>query len=281
MKPYRWAVTPKLGDPTWGWAWKGLVGGWLFWEGGAVRGITYDVSPGHMSPIDSQAGSPSFVPTRLGMALETNGSTQVLWAFDSPRLRAPSTAITVVVAFERNGTSEVWGTLLTKRYSLGADPYNSYSLNQEGAIGNSLLFSLSTGTPGSQVLTSAVTGLPQDVPLVAVGVWPKEGTATTMEIRVYRLDTGALVGTGTNTFSGPIGYSAPGLFLGASFGNNQNAYGARYLMASVYDVALQQRQIEHLARDPFGPFRMMDEAGVVYATAAPPAEPEIVRAFWW
>lgn len=274
VKPYRWAVTPNLVDPTWGWAWRGLIGGWLFWEGGTAKGITYDISPGHISPIDSQAGSPSFAPTRLGMALETNGATQVIWASDSPRLRAPGTAITVVVAFQRNGTSESWGTLLTKRYDQSADPYNSYSLSQNGATGNSLLFTLSTGSPGSQVLTSAVASLPQDVPLLAVGVWPKEGTATTMEIRVYRLDTGALVGTGTNTFSGPIGYSTPGLYLGASYSSNQNAYGARHLMAAVYDVALRQRQIELLARDPFGPFRMVDEAGIIYAAGA--AAPQTV-----
>lgn len=71
-KPQLWAVRKGLVAPEWQWAWRGLVGHWVMWEGG---GAPRDVSGNaNHSSLPGGTNDPAWVLSERGRTLDFDGS---------------------------------------------------------------------------------------------------------------------------------------------------------------------------------------------------------------
>lgn len=146
----------------------------------------------------------------------------------SNALIAPASAISVEAWVKPNDVA-TWHQVVTKRYSEGSDPYNSYILctNNTGNT-NKWVFAISNGTGGSQV--SAV-----DTDVLMPNVWTHLlGTYDGSSVKLYV--NGVLKSTVSKT--GSIGYSALTLRIGTS-----NTYSGQYFNGFIDEVSIYKRAL--------------------------------------
>ena len=146
----------------------------------------------------------------------------------SNSLLTPASAITVEAWVKPNDVA-TWHQVVTKRYSEGSDPYNSYILATNGAgNANKWSFSVSNGTGGSQV--SAV-----DTDVLVPNVWTHlVGNYDGTNVKLY---VNGLLKTVVSK-TGAIGYSSLPLRIGTS-----NTSTGQYFKGSIDEVTIYKRAL--------------------------------------
>ena len=132
-------------------------------------------------------------------------------------------------------SSAGWATVLTKRYSPGTDPYNSYALSTYN--NDKWEFDLSNGTTGSQKTAKAHTSTPYNAGWIFLSA-----TYDSTQAKLYVngvLDT-------TISFTGSIGYSTNDLVIGYTTSGVNDYYKGRIDEIRVYNRDLSQAEILQL-----------------------------------
>jgi hypothetical protein len=150
----------------------------------------------------------------------------------SPSLHPKNTLTITAWVQPESKPSAGWATILTKRYSPGADPYNSYSLStyNNGKWG----FDISNGTTGSQKTAKAKTTTPFD------GGWIFLcASYDSTQAKLYvngTLDTAI-------SFTGNIGYSNNDLVIGYTTSGPNDYYKGKIDEIKIYNRALSSTEI--------------------------------------
>ena len=245
IKPPRWALTPALVDPKWGWFWNSDLRFVIpFWEGGGVPFNLIDHIGGSIA-----TGSPTWGASSRGIISEINGTDSWLFAHkDSHNLIGDITLIwagivdvgsqfhafidkhddpgSTVNPFSLKSTNDATPKLrFTRAGPLGAITHNSQATI---TLGKYQVFGFTQG-PEMEVLPTFYIDGANVGSVFVTGDPTGTATATTEPLRLGRR------GNGGTQLDGKIG-----LVIGA---------------------ATQWTDAQHarFAADPFGPFTMMDE----------------------
>lgn len=262
IKPFRWAVSPGLIDPNWRWAWRGLIRAWLFWEGG---GAPADWSPYRAGRVAQSGGS--WTAGGLGMGFYFDGTNDYLNA-GSFNQHAATNELSVVMLFRATQTDSMVLMRYNAMTAAGGDYQAAYV-----DTNNPPNIRVKVGSAGYAWAPYAL-GDTVHIVSTAQGGGP---------VKIYKngfLEDSATASESFASVSEPwlIGVDADA----TNAGSLGNWFRGDIYQILIYNRILSAQEVWLLSRDPFGPFRMVDEAGVVYATGgAPPAAPGVARAFWW
>lgn len=170
-----------------------------------------------------------------GTAYAFNGTSSRIDVPDNPLLR-PAHRMTIAIWFQPNiKTLTGWGTLLTKRYALTADPYNSYALTT--FANGKWNFILSKGTAGT------AKSLPTRKTTPYNGNWIfMVCVFDSLNMKTY---INGVLDTSTS-FVGPIGYSGLGLTIGYTTSGTNDYYQGRIDDLKIFNRDLNQEEINRL-----------------------------------
>jgi hypothetical protein len=258
IKPPMWALQPALVAPEWGWFWPTFyfLPWWSFYDFG-------------QRALLAKSGTPSLVGSRLGQAMNFDGSGDYFahplrantanlikeWSLTC-YFQTTSTATQNILGVFNTGSVTAWGVALNE--------------NVDGKI---RVFMRDEG--GSQLsvrLTTAESDLTDGEPHIITILGKKSlgASAVTMYYDLHKTGaaralTYAQSGDGSNFAD--FGFD---LTFGArnNRGTVEKEVNGQIYYISVHPKLLPFSQVLALHRDPFGPFRMFDEAGVVFAVAA-------------
>lgn len=266
QKPAMWAVTPGLIAPEWQWFWRDAVFVAPLWEGG---GSPRDISINQDSQnlIGTLSGNAAWAGTARGIGIDFAAGASDRVDFGTVNMVGPkgagANAFTVEVLARVDGTSADQGIFANG--NLSASSTNWFMFWDKAATVSGRTDTVTFGVvnlsgsglsrvEGSTNLLTAgeITHLigqfrqtPETLKLFKNGVLDQEDTAL----------------NGVN----PSDTLIKTLQIGAADGAIE--LDGAVLLAVVYWKILNETEILQRARDPFGPFRMVDEARVVYALA--------------
>lgn len=245
IKPAQWAVTPGLVAPEWRWFWRDVGACYPFWND--LR-ITDLVSGETESPQGSeQATRFSYVGglRGTGIARTTGGGGNAYFAANSGITQNQYTLMSVATI-----TADVNNKAFIDDDAGSSNRKFQFRTNTAEAAqfipfntSNSAFSATGTTTLSTNVVIARVLG---NIGSIWVdGINEAEvtisGTPNTPNARVRLFD---------RKIAGFVPFS-----------------GTQFMVA-LFNSALSDHEIRMLSRDPFGPFRMFDEARVVYALPA-------------
>jgi len=241
-KPARWGFDKGLADPKWDWFWRSNPTVFPFWEGaGSSKAV---VEPRLATP----SASP-WIASAAGLAIDMNddGDKIVLDpVFDFSAWDKFSCFIAIDVDSYEGGNPAFWRT------AAGATGNTFFITNGGGG-----LWVRWGGTDTAKTTTTLGTGQK------FFGFSTKSGDTSAF------LD-GKNIGSSANAYTWPGGSSATISFLGWQTSGAERVDGKYQLIVFAEDH-WTDTQHALLAADPFGPFRMIDEVGVVAGVAGAPS----------
>ena len=243
QKPIRWPIDPNRVAPEWRWFWKAAVSACVCWEQG---GVVYDYAARVLLPKNA---TPDWVATPRGIAIDlnSNGDSFQVVTPTSVRVGYPLTIFTGFtpdLATQPTAHATMYGTHYN---TAGTSPFASWYF-VVNASRNAVRVSCNTAGTLRTIFASGgpafVAGARMDM-----AVTLEDGDQV-----IY--NNGAVVASETQALAAAPNYASDSLL---TFGDGVTA--ARYPDGQFhYGYALKGKvsvdNIEKLARDPNGPFRM-------------------------
>ncbi len=258
-QPLIWGFDRGLVSPDWETIWKHSLLSTIMWD------ATTPINLVDRKPYNSiSSASQFFVQTNNGLGLNADG-VSVSTAIANANI-AEVTALTdeiTVAAFVIPGDG-TRGDLINQ---WGANGVRHFDLLQ-GVTASRFTFFVSTDGTASINSGASTTPIVAGVPHFVVGTYDRAN------IRIYvdgiQENSAAQTAAMFTTSS-----------VGVELGDNDNDDGpflGQILLGAVLSKALTAGEIQHWSRDPFGPFRMIDESvGIVPAVTIsyPPWKPSL------
>lgn len=252
LKPAHWGFNAGLVAPKWQWVWRDLVLAVPLWEGGGNN--VFDVVNRQLHPVDFAAGSWS--TDERGIALDFPNANDNI-DLGSPSYLNLTDPLTVVYAGTSNLTSGSTRHITGFYQSGGAFPgwaavIRSASDTMQFWDGNTWRNSNVAVSGGFQVLGYTHTGPTIEFYIDGVNVFS---------------DTGAVFAISSFT----------GTKVLFNQSNKVNALRAKASAFFLWKRILTDAEHSQIAKDPYGPFRMRDDVGVVQAGVGIGTILEIIR----
>lgn len=245
MRPAEWNITPALTPTEFRWVWQDPLIAVAFWEGQARP---YDHVQGQLSDVTTGVWTPE--------GFQTDGVTnQLEWRGPEKYNNYPTDEVCIAAFVRRDGLGETSGRI----FDLGS---NNIGVNRSGG-----------STTSNQVLVRTSGG----TNVITIDIVPDDGQFYLVSLRFsealgifdgHLIDRAGKIidsSSGTPNVGTPnVGGVNEGVSLGSQGSgafNSNHTFAAFYAWNRIKIVA----QLQQLARDPHGPFRMVDEIGVVIA----------------
>ncbi len=261
IKPARWALTPAFVDPKWGWFYPTFYN-FPFWD-------AYDY--GRRIQLTS-VGTPSLVGAESGQAIDfdgtgdyfrhitSEGTAELLkdWSLTFYFQTTKTTQQSMVGVFN-SGTGTAWNCTLN---------HDEDGNSIEGKISVQVRTDSGNSSQMRGATTSAISNLTDGKPHIVTCMGQKV-LGSPDGIQIYFDGVKQAI---TYSVSSPaVDLSNLGFDLGVAVRNIRDSFDIPF-GGQIYYIAVQARrlseeQVTQLHADPFGPFRMSDEVGVVVVPA--------------
>lgn len=255
IKPAQWALTPGLVDPKWGWFWARAVFAAPIWEGaGNIR----DYTP-HKLDLPPSVTPATWETSLRGHVVRSNSGSEAFQT-TTPEYLKLGFPVTVFMGITRVSAPTINAALFgVLPNDSGASPFTSFIFGSSGTA-TRVRFDINNG--GSfKALFNSLDAMNCSVGETCdYGVIIKSGDST-----AYL--NGVLAATDASTFSDPT-FTSTSL---TTFGDGVNAArdaGVDFHYGYILDGECSEAQLQQVAADPWGMFRMADEVGVVIVPAA-------------
>lgn len=258
IKPPMWALSPGLVAPEWGWFWSAADFVLPLWERG---GFSFPLGKKSTLLSPSLLGSPVWENNQLNF----NGTDQGQIIDGDIRDYAVD-PFTIIMRFRTTETDNgvVFGGAGN---SAGGSQHLAIFQNQEPSSANSGLKFILREEDGSSVVRGSTTTAHRDgKDHIAIVTWD---TSPSPSLLQFWLDE-----TRLNTPADDGIMNAPSVFNRRALGFLRRSTNVLFANCGIslwaeLDQAISTTQRLQITRDPFGPFRMADEVGVVFATGGP------------
>ncbi len=264
IKPPKWSVTPGLLDPEYRNLWPDLRSAIPFWEG---AGKPYDYAQRRMLGVNAE-NPIAWTTTSVGGAYDHDETGDE----DGNSILVEPTGSLGDVVNDTEGTIIIYCVLRNWTNAKVIHAINRGSNNDSQALltnGTSTEFRYALKPGASNTITHTTTGWTLDTPVVVAltggpggnAIW-RDGVKLTPSYTDGNSSTADWVGSLTGLTSWSLGWW-----------NIANNHASEHdHIAYLYSKRQwSDETIRRVSRDPFGFFRMADEAGVVYALPIAPA----------
>ncbi len=254
IKPAQWALTPALVDPKWEWFWRKAVFAAPLWEGG---GNVQDQTPNRVS-LPPSVTPATWETSSRGRGIRSNANSES-FQITTPDYLKIGWPASIFCGITRLGSNSTNAALFGLLYSNnGANPFTSIMMGH--AASSEVRGEINSGGSFRNMFSDdpaldCPTGETHDYAMVF-----KSGDSS-----AYR--DGILAATDGVGLSDPT-YASTSL---VTFGDGVNASrtpNCDFHYGYILDGECTAGQVKQIADDPHGPFRMLDEVGVVIVPAA-------------